>query len=115
LSSLVGTDSHSLVVADPQIGQCTIIPVMNESELIAQLERESFSHTYVWEDGPNARYPDHAHRTETAHIILSGEMTLIMNGESNTYHAGDRCDVPANAVHAAIMGPRGCRYLVGER
>ena len=88
---------------------------MNEKELANQLQREGFSHTYVWEDGANARYPDHTHRTETAHIILDGEMTLTMSGEAKTYHPGDRCDVPANAVHAAIMGPHGCRYLIGEK
>ena len=88
---------------------------MTENELIAQLRREGFSHTYVWEDVPNARYPDHTHRMETAHIIVSGEMTLTMAGKSKTYGAGERCDVPANAIHSAIMGPRGCRYIIGER
>lgn len=88
---------------------------MNESELLAQLQREGFARTFVWEDGPHTRYPNHTHSTETAHIILSGEMTLAMDGVSTTYRAGDRCDVPANAVHSAIMGPQGCRYLVGER
>lgn len=88
---------------------------MTENELIAQLQREGFSHTYVWEDVANARYPDHAHRVETAHIILSGEMTLTMAGETRTYRAGERCDVLADAVHSAIMGPRGCRYIIGER
>jgi mannose-6-phosphate isomerase-like protein (cupin superfamily) len=53
--------------------------------------------------------------TETVHIILSGELTLTMNGESKTYYVGERCDVPANAVHCAKMGPHGCRYLIGER
>lgn len=88
---------------------------MNEKELAAQLQQEGFSQTYIWEDGANARYPDHTHRLETAHIILSGEMTLIIDGESKVYRTGDRCDVPANTVHAAIMGPHGCRYLVGEK
>ncbi|MGB8474055.1 MAG: hypothetical protein WCE61_08235 [Candidatus Acidiferrum sp.] len=52
---------------------------------------------------------------ETAHIILSGDMTLTMGGLSKTYHLGERCDVPASAVHSAKMGPKGCRYLIGER
>ena len=30
-------------------------------------------------------------------------------------HAGERCDVPAGAVHSARMGPQGCRYLIGEK
>ena len=88
---------------------------MNEKNSTAQLVREGFSHTYIWEDVPNARYPDHTHTIDTAHIVLSGEMTLTMNGETKTYCAGERCDVPANTVHAARMGPEGCRYLIGER
>jgi len=88
---------------------------VNEEKFARNLEREGFRHTYVWQDGPNASYPDHTHATESAHIILSGEMTLTMDGKSHTYRAGERCDVPARAVHSAWIGPSGCRYLVGER
>jgi quercetin dioxygenase-like cupin family protein len=80
-----------------------------------QLRAEGFGHTYIWQDGPHAHYSDHTHATETAHVILDGEMTLTMDGRSITYRAGDRADVPAGAVHSARMGPAGCRYLVGER
>jgi hypothetical protein len=80
-----------------------------------QLEAEGFSHTFVWQDGADAFYPDHTHAGLTAHIILDGEMTLRMNGEARSYGAGDRCDVPAGAVHSARMGKSGCRYLVGEK
>ena len=88
---------------------------MDEKQLARTLELEGFGHTYVWQDGPNVWYPDHTHATETAHIILSGEMTLTMAGHGHTYCAGERCDGPAGAVHSARMGPRGCRYLIGER
>ena len=88
---------------------------MSERELIEQLQREGFSHTYVWEDGPNTRYGNHTHPVETAHVILSGELTLTMDGQSETYRKGQRCDVPANSVHSAVMGLTGCRYLIGER
>ena len=88
---------------------------MDEQTLAKKLEQEGFRHTYVWEDGPHAHYPDHTHDTETAHIILRGEMTLTTGGKSRAFHEGDRCDVPAGAVHSARMGPKGCRYLIGER
>jgi len=80
-----------------------------------QLTAEGFSHIFVWHDGPGACYPDHTHAGLTAHIILNGEMTLTTNAGSRTYHVGDHCDVPGGAVHSARMGPRGCRYLVGEK
>jgi len=88
---------------------------MDEKELAKQLEREGFGHAYVWQDRPDAFYPEHTHETETAHIILSGELTMTMGGRSETYRAGARCDVPAGAAHSAKIGPRGCRYLIGER
>ena len=88
---------------------------MDEVKLARSLEQEGFRDTYVWQDAPNASYPDHTHATETAHVILSGEMTVTMDSESRTYRPGERCDVPAGAVHSAQMGPNGCRYLVGER
>ncbi len=88
---------------------------MNEHSRSEELHQEGFTHTYVWEDGPNALYSEHAHPPETAHIILEGEVTLTMVGKSQTYHAGDRCEVPARAIHSAKMGSRGCRYLIGER
>ena len=80
-----------------------------------QLQSEGFLHTYIWQDGPNASYPDHTHATETAHVILDGEMTLTYGGSTRTYGVGERCDVAAGAVHSARMGPRGCRYLIGEK
>jgi mannose-6-phosphate isomerase-like protein (cupin superfamily) len=88
---------------------------MDEKTLASQLEREGFGHTFVWQDGPNAFYPEHTHATETAHIILSGELTLTMNGRTETYRAGGRCDVPAGVLHSAKAGPKGCQYLIGER
>jgi quercetin dioxygenase-like cupin family protein len=91
------------------------MPDLNESRLKQRLEAEGFSQTFVWQDRPHTFYPDHTHAGLTAHIILDGEMTLTMNGESHTYAVGDRCDVPAGATHSARMGPSGCRYLVGEK
>jgi mannose-6-phosphate isomerase-like protein (cupin superfamily) len=74
---------------------------LDRKSLERQLHSEGFLHTYVWQDGPNAFYPDHTHAIETAHIILDGEMTLTQGGGPHTYGVGQRCDVPAGAVHSA--------------
>ncbi|HLI30265.1 MAG TPA: cupin domain-containing protein [Terriglobia bacterium] len=88
---------------------------MNEKAMENQLREDGFTVTYVWEDGPNAFYPDHTHPSTTAHIILSGEMTVICEGNQQIVKEGERFDVPAHAVHSARMGPQGCRYLIGEK
>lgn len=88
---------------------------LNEEGIHEQLRSEGFKTTYVWQDAPDTFYAEHTHPTETAHIILDGEMTVISQGKQQTYRRGERCDVPAGAVHSARMGPKGCGYLVGER
>ena len=88
---------------------------VNEQEREKRLRDEGFTHTYVWQDRPHAFYPDHTHPAKTAHIILQGEMTLTMDGQTHTLGAGERCDVPAGTVHSARIGPAGCRYLIGEK
>jgi quercetin dioxygenase-like cupin family protein len=88
---------------------------MDEQALVKKLRAEGFGHCYVWEDQPNTQYSDHTHAGMTAHIVLNGEMMVTMRGQSQNYRAGDRFDVPAGAVHSARMGPKGCRYVIGER
>ncbi len=88
---------------------------MNPTELEKQLRAEGFTHTYVWQDGPGVSYPEHTHAAATAHIILEGEMSVTSQGKTQTYKSGERFDVPAQTVHSAKMGPRGCRYLIGEK
>jgi len=88
---------------------------MKEDDYRIQLRSEGFTHIYTWQDRPGTFYPDHTHPTLSAHIILDGEMSLTQNGQSRTYRPGERCDVPANCVHNARMGPEGCRYLIGEK
>jgi quercetin dioxygenase-like cupin family protein len=88
---------------------------MDERELAKKLVREGFTQTFVWEDRPNAFYPEHTHADETAHIILNGDLALTMNGKTETCRAGGRCDVPAGAMHSAKIGSQGCRYLIGEK
>lgn len=63
------------------------------------LQSQGFTKTYVWQDGPGTKYPDHTHETETVPVILEGEMTLPMGGRSKTYRAGERCDfLPARYI-----------------
>jgi quercetin dioxygenase-like cupin family protein len=80
---------------------------MEEKDLAEQLILEGYSHLYVWEDGPGVDYKEHTHRAESAHIILSGEMSMTMNGETKTYRTVDRCDLPAGIIHSAKTGTHG--------
>jgi mannose-6-phosphate isomerase-like protein (cupin superfamily) len=80
-----------------------------------QLRAEGFKRIYTWQDAPLVHYPDHTHDALSAHIILDGEMAVTVRGETHTYKVGERFDVDPNTVHSARMGPKGCRYLIGEK
>lgn len=88
---------------------------MTEKEFEAELRREGFSGIFVHRDSPNAFYPDHTHSGITAHIVLEGEITVTSQGQTITYKAGDRFDVPSGEVHSAKIGSKGCRYMIGEK
>jgi quercetin dioxygenase-like cupin family protein len=88
---------------------------MNEKELEKKLLSEGFSGIFVHTDRPGARYPDHTHGGVTAHIVLEGEIKITSEGETATFGPGERFDVPAGAVHSAVVGPSGCRYMIGEK
>ena len=88
---------------------------MDTKQWEKKLREEGFGDFFVWQDGPNAYYPEHTHSGLSAHVILEGEMTLTLEGDARLYSTGDRVDVPARAVHSARMGANGCKYLVGQK
>jgi hypothetical protein len=81
----------------------------------ARLRKEGYTGLFIHEDVPGEHYPDHTHPTDTTHIILAGSITGSTAGTRKTYKAGDRWDVPAKTIHSALVGPRGCRFLIGRK
>jgi hypothetical protein len=48
---------------------------MDEEKLARDLKQEGFGHTYVWQDAPNASYPDHARHGNCAPYFGRGDDT----------------------------------------
>jgi quercetin dioxygenase-like cupin family protein len=88
---------------------------MPEEEFRTQLENEGFSDIRVRTDGPDTIYKIHTHPVTVAHIILSGHIRLVMDGEVHLLHPGDRLDVPAHVPHEAEIGGEGCTYMIGDK
>jgi len=87
---------------------------MSEDEAIQTLKDQDFAHVYAHEDGARVKYEPHSHDTKTSHIVVRGDMTLVVEGRTVELQPGDRFDIPAHAVHSAVMGNEGCRYIIGE-
>ena len=58
---------------------------------------------FIFEEG--VTFPDHAH-CEQRGILISGEMTLEVDGVTNLYQAGDHYFVPEGTNHRANFSQR---------
>lgn len=80
-----------------------------------RLEAEGYE-VFEWTDRPGAYYPPHSHPEDQSHWVLSGALTLTVEGEEYTLRAGDRDHLPAWTVHEArVEGRDPVVYLVGAR
>ncbi len=58
---------------------------------------------FIFEEGVS--FPDHSH-CEQQGVLISGEMTIEINGEVNLYQAGDQYQVPEGVKHRANFSQR---------
>jgi hypothetical protein len=56
----------------------------------------------------------HAHEFGARIMVLGGEITLVRDGKSETFRAGDHCEVPAGCTHTECVGPKGSPTLPGK-
>jgi len=80
-----------------------------------RLELEGYS-VFEWTDRAGATYPPHSHAEDQSHWVLSGALTLVVEGEEYTLGAGDRDYLPAWTVHEArVEGEGPVVYLIGAK
>lgn len=57
---------------------------------------------------PNAEAPLHNHVNEQAGIVISGSLTMEVDGVSRTLLPGEMYLAPSNVPHRAVAGAEGC-------
>ena len=57
---------------------------------------------------PNAPAPTHHHAEQQIAIILSGELTFTVGGETRVMRPGECVVIPPNVPHGGAAGPEGC-------
>ena len=72
---------------------------------------------YSWSNGPNDRYAAHSHPYEKVLYCVDGSITFVLETEGRRLELkpGERMVLPAGTVHSAIVGPRGCTCIEGQR
>ena len=80
-----------------------------------RLEREGYT-VFEWADRPGTVYAAHSHPEDQSHWMISGALTLSVEGEEYTLRAGDRDFLPAWTEHAArVEGSEAAVYLIGSK
>ncbi len=64
---------------------------------------------------PNGSLDTHTHPFEANALILEGEITLVAEGKTTHFKAGDTFRLAANVPHTEHYGPQGVRYLAGRK
>ncbi len=87
---------------------------MSTDEIKLKLKEEGFKFVYEWKDTPNFIYKPHAHKDKVKLYIVSGSLTFRIKGTEYKLKSGDNYDVPPETLHTALVGSKGCEYIVGE-
>jgi len=77
------------------------------------LEKEGFPIVYDWFDEPDTHYPSHKHQGKVSFYVTEGSVAFS-GGINRIVATGERLDVPVGVEHSAVVGPDGCRYVVGQ-
>ena len=66
----------------------------------------------VVELDPGLNMPEHRHVNEQAGIVLRGELTFTINGETRALRPGDSYMIPSGLPHGVeTTGPDGCTVI----
>lgn len=82
-------------------------------EITKQLTADGYTVVLPWSAAPGEIDFPHAHRTHSVQIVLSGEITFMVNEREAIVRADERHEVPARTAHEALTGADGCMYIFG--
>jgi quercetin dioxygenase-like cupin family protein len=55
--------------------------------------------------------PEHQHPNEQVGLVLKGQITMIVAGESRSLGPGETYVIPGGVPHGASSGPEGCSVI----
>jgi quercetin dioxygenase-like cupin family protein len=86
-------------------------------EALMTMLRAEATDCHTWSNGPNDRYAPHSHGYEKVLYCVDGSITFALepDGRRLELTAGDRMVLARGTVHSAVVGPRGCRCIEGQR
>ena len=87
---------------------------MDRTAFEAELQRDGYQ-IVTNTMPPGAINPEHAHDFDARLLVVSGEMTIVVGDQRNTYRAGETFNVIHGCRHAEQAGLEGATYFAGRR
>jgi len=88
---------------------------MTAGQFTTELRQAGFEQVVEVEWPANGYLEEHSHPFESRALILSGEITLTVEGRETRYGVGEVFHLAHGALHKERYGPAGVRYLVGRK
>lgn len=79
----------------------------------SDLRREGFDVIHGGQK-PDSGEDMHAHDFDARIMVLGGEITIARDGRSETFKAGDCCEIPEACQHTTRVGSEGVAYILGK-
>nr|WP_315431508.1 cupin domain-containing protein [uncultured Albidiferax sp.] len=88
---------------------------MQPEDFAVTLAQEGFQPPLTITREPNGHMGTHTHAFEAKALVLSGELSITVDGVDNLYEAGQVFHLRAQVPHAEQYGPQGVEYMVGRK
>ena len=88
---------------------------MNTQAFEAALKAERYDEIVTVEKPAGYEMGEHRHPFDARALITAGEITLVVEGATQTYSVGQVFQLAAGTSHDESAGPAGVTYRVGRR
>ena len=88
---------------------------MNTQEFHDELKANLFDVAVALDRPVGYALGQHQHPFDACALVTAGDITLVVDGVSTRYGAGDVFRLPAQTPHLEAAGPQGVSYLSGRR
>lgn len=88
---------------------------MNSGQFLQLLRRDGFPEPVEVQQVPNGQIGVHEHPFEVRALVVEGDITIVIDGLSKNYKAGEIFHLELKQPHAESYGSEGVKYLASRK
>ena len=88
---------------------------MNSEQFLQLLRRDGFPEPVEVQQVPNGQIGVHEHPFEVKALVVEGDITIVIDGLSRNFKAGEIFHLVLNQPHAESYGSEGVKYLASRK